>query len=375
MRVPAPLHPVADVLEIDVRGSSPGTGGRRAHLLAPLGRGSSSTVFRALLESSSGVERLVAIRLFGTISTEDADGTADRIATAARRNAAVRHPNIVELHDFGWRRTQPYFVSELVEGVSLATLLARYASTSRRLPLDVALFIASETAEALAGARIARDHHGRQLDLLHLALGPRKVLLGFSGQVKVVGFETSLATSASSSVRSLASVAHRTATMAPEVAMGESGDARSDVFSLGVLMREIFVAPRFAKAVSNHDAVRLAREGFIESVSFGPNLPEALATVIDRALALDPEERYPNANALASDLRRVALAMGVGDGRMFLRRVIEREWGNDTEVTMELLDPPSAPDTLRPVACEDLEGLPTIATLLEDVPSSSDGAS
>ena len=366
MKAPALQQSSADFVELG--------DGRRAHLLEPLGRGTSSTVFRALLTSKNGVERLVAVKLFASIASEESESAESMVATTAKRMAAVRHPNIVELYELGWRGTQPCFVSELVEGVSLSMLLERYASSSRRLPLDVALFIASETAEALAGARIARDYRGRQLDLLHLALGPRKVLLGFSGQVKVVDFETSLAMSSSSSVRSLRSVTYRTSTMAPEVAMGESGDSRSDVFSLGVLMREIFVAPRFGKAITNPEAVRLAREGFIASVSFQPNLPKSLSDVIDRALALDPDERYPNANALAFDLRRVALAMGVGDGRMFLRRVLDREWGKDAEVTMELLDAPSAPDTLRPVAGEDLEGLPTINTVGDLIPSSSDGA-
>ena len=92
---------------------------------------------------------------------------------------------------------------------------------------------------------------GVQVGMLHLALGPRKVLLGWRGEVKVSDFETSMAAAASSSIRSLRAVAHRTATMAPEVAQGQRGDSRSDVFSLGVVLRELFVGPRFARDVKN----------------------------------------------------------------------------------------------------------------------------
>ncbi|HSO37210.1 MAG TPA: protein kinase, partial [Labilithrix sp.] len=305
------------------------------------------------------------IKVFGTMASDDADSALAAAARAARRGACVRHPNVVEIHDFGQWRYQPYFVLELVEGVSLHALLERYLAKSRRLPLDLALFIGSEVAEALGGARTARDHHGVQVGMLHLALGPRKVLLGWRGEVKVGDFETSMAAGASSSIRSLRAVAHRTVTMAPEVAQGASGDSRSDVFSLGIVLRELFVGPRFSRDVTNADALRLAREGYVQPISFQPHLPDALVHIMRRALQCDPSDRYPNASALAFDLRRAALALGVGDGRVFLRRALDREWGNDAEVTNELPYGYGAtrPQPIRPDDLHDLDGLPTIAKL------------
>jgi len=310
--------------------------GRRARLLGIVGRGASSTTYRALLESPTGVRRLVAVKLFATVSTDDADEVFGLAARAAIRAASVRHPNIVETYDYGVVHTQPFFVNELVEGVSLAALLERYAERGRRLPLDLALFIAAEVAEALSGARTARDHRGVQIGMLHRGLGTRKVLLGWRGEVKVSDFDTKVVAAASSGVRSLRTVAHRSTGMAPEVAQGHEGDARSDVFSLGVLMRELLVGPRFARDVSNAQAVRLARDGFVQPMSFQPHLPDELVHVMVRALEVAPDARYPNATAMAFDLRRLALAMGVGDGRLFLHRLMEREWGDAAaEVTAE----------------------------------------
>lgn len=361
MRAPLPLHPPVDLLEIG--------DGRRARLLEVLGKGSSSVVHRGLLETSNGLQRLVAVKVFGSVASEEAEAVLAVAARTATRAASVRHPNVVEVYDYGQWRSQPFFVTELVDGVSLHTLLERYAGKSRRLPLDLALFIGSEIAEALSGARTARDHQGLQVGMLHLGLSPRKVLLGWRGEVKVSDFETSIAAAASSSIQSLRSVAHRTSAMAPEVAQGAHGDSRSDVFSLGIVLRALFVGPRFAPNVTNAGAVRLAREGFVQPISFQPHLPEALVQIMSRALHCDPADRYPNASALAFDLRRVALAMGVGDGRLFLRRALDREWGNDAEVTTERPQgaaPP--PEPKRPVAPDDLldlEGLPTIANLDE----------
>lgn len=359
--MPAPrlLHGNSDLIEIG--------DGRRVRLLAVLGQGASSVVHRGLLEQRSGLRRLVAVKVFGSVSSEEAESILGIAARTACRNACVRHPNVVEIYDFGQWRTQPYFINELVEGVSLQTLLERYTEKQLRLPLDLALFIACEVAEALSGARTARDHRGMQVGMLHLALGARKVHLGWRGEVKVGDFETSMAAAASSSIRSLRAVAHRTATMAPEVAQGAGGDSRSDVFSLGIVLRELFVGPRFDRHVKNSDAVRLAREGFVQPISFQPHLPAALVQVIDRALQVDPADRYPNASAMAFELRRVALALGVGDGRLFLRRALDREFGNDvSEVTAErhFSSAPPSPQGPLPVAIDDLQdldGLPTIA--------------
>jgi len=370
MPAPTLLHPRTDLIEMG--------DGRRLQLVDCLGKGSSSTVHRALLQMPSGVRRLVAVKLFGSVASDEAEQIYDLAQRTATRAACVRHPNVVETHDFGLWRTQPYLVTELVEGVNLQMLLERYAEKSLRLPLDLALFIACEIGEALSGARTARDHRGEQLGMLHLALGPRKVFLGWRGEVKIGDFETSMAAAAASSIRSLRMVAHRTATMAPEVARGHAGDSRSDVFSMGVVLRQLFVGPRFPQAVSNSDAVRLAREGFVQPMSFQPHLPEALVSVMLRALQVDPAERYPNASAMAFDLRRIALAMGVGDGRLFLRRALDREWGNDgSEVTAERpystappppvrrspMPPPPTPLPVRPADLHALAALPSVGRL------------
>jgi eukaryotic-like serine/threonine-protein kinase len=361
MRAPTLLHPRADLIEVG--------DGRRLRLLEVLGRGSSSTVHRALLRNPSGVRRLVAVKVFESVSSEEVDDVLALAARTATRAACIRHPNVVEVYDLGLWGTQPYFVLELVEGVSLAALLERYAARALRLPLDLALFIACEVAEALSGARTARDPRGVQLGMLHLSLGPRKVLLGRRGEVKVGDFETSMSAAAASGIRSMRAAAHRTAALAPEVAQGHVGDGRADVFSLGLVLRELLVGPRFARGVNGAEAARLAREGFVQSLSFRPHLPEALTQIMSRALELDPARRHPNASALAFDLRRVALGLGTGDGRLFLRRALDRELGDDaSEVTAERAygTPPPfvpVPVPVQPDDMDELADLPSVAHL------------
>jgi serine/threonine-protein kinase len=294
-----------------------------------VGKGSLSTVYRAVLESHHGIRRQVALKLFHAVASDEADHVTTLLGDTALRAACVRHPNVVDVLEVGFAAAQPFYLEEFVDGVSLATLVDCYAEKRRRMPLDLALFIAVEIAEALDGARTACDHEGVQLGMLHLGLTHREVLLSWRGEVKVSDFEVCIARGATSAVRSLRTIAARAATMAPEVAQGCTGDARSDVFSLGILARELLVGPRFQRPLTNSEALRLAREGYVHPICFQPQLDEGLVKILARALEVHPDDRYPNASAMAYDLRRAALAMGVGDGRWFLRHALDREFGAD----------------------------------------------
>jgi eukaryotic-like serine/threonine-protein kinase len=302
-------------------------GDRRVTLDACLGKGSMAHVFRATLTSAFGVARPIACKVFNLVATEDNDAVLHTLCQIAQRAACVRHPNVAEVYELGLAGglRQPFLVSELVEGTTLRRFVDAFAKHERRVPLDLALFIGAEMAEALAGARSARGLDGGKLGMVHLDLSARDVLLSWHGEVKVTDFELAGVRQASSSVRSLSKIARHADTMAPEIARGAMGDARSDVFSMGIVLREMLIAPRFPKGTSDADALRAARDGIVEGGPLAPQLPGDLRTVLDRALAVEPEERFPDAGAMAYELRRVALALGVGDARVFLRSALVSE--------------------------------------------------
>lgn len=299
--------------------------GRSVQLVSVLGRGSCATVHRALVSAPHGLRREAAVKLFDTSASEEAETVATRLLRAARRLAWVRHPNVVTVYEFGVWQRQPFFVTELVAGGTLQTLMDGAASRGKRMRLDLALFIATAVANALGGAKRAVDHDGSPLGILHLGLSPREILVSPEGEVKVEGFELSPARAASSTIRNLRAIASRLNLMAPEIAVGHRGDARSDVFSLGVLLRELVVGPRFPQGISQSEAYELACQGYVETLSFAPWLPDDLVSVMHRALRIAPEERYPNAAVMAAELRLVASAMGVSDDRHFLRSALESE--------------------------------------------------
>jgi serine/threonine protein kinase len=330
--------------------------GRFLRLGAQVGRGSMATVYRGVIEGPYGIARTVAVKVFDVVASDEHEAVLAALTSAARRSACVRHPNVLRVEEFGLvGPAQPYAVEELVEGRSLARFAAHAARRKERIPLDLGLFIGAEVAEALAGARLACSPDGVRLGLVHGELSSCDVLLSWHGEVKVGDFGVAASTRAASSVRSVRSVARRIRALAPEVARGQLGDARSDVFSLGVLLRELLVGPRFPQIVSDAEALRWARDGVVHQSLFEPQLPQALQAILTRAVERDPAHRYPHAGAMGYELRRVALAMGVGDGRGFLRTALSRAFldhdgdDGDDEVTGEMSPPlPARPPAPRP---------------------------
>lgn len=319
--------------------------GRSVRLGAQLGRGSIATVYRGSVQGPYGLARSVAVKVFDTTASDEHEAVFAALAAAARRQACVRHPGVVRVEDFGLLGpVQPYAVLELVEGRTLAGFTSHSARRRERVSPNLALFVGCGIAEALAAARLASSPEGVRLGVVHGELSPSDVLLSWHGEVKVGDFAVAAAARAGSSVRSVRSLARRVRAMAPEVARGQPGDARSDVFSLGVMLRELLVGPRFPSFVSDGEALAWARDGIVHHGMFEPQLPQELQNVLTRTLERDPARRYPHAGALAFELRRIALAMGVGDARTFLRTALMRAFGDgadddDEEVTGEIRMP------------------------------------
>ncbi len=315
---------------------------RSVSLGETIGRGCAATVYRGVVEGAYRVRRPVAVKILDALTTEDRDMVVTALSRAARHAACVDHPNVVATYEFNvHRESQPFIVTELVEGRPLGDLMGAFAAVNRRIPLDLALFIATEVAEGLSGARDARTIAGGILNMTHFDLSTREVLLSRFGEVKVSDFGVGNAVRPGSGVRTLRAVARRVVTMAPEIASGQKGDARSDVFSLGIILREMLLGPRFPASTPDASALELARDGFVQLMILEPKLPEPLGAILKRAIEIDPADRYPHASSMAYDLHRACLLMGVADGRFFLRRAMQEMLppDDDDEATQRIAIP------------------------------------
>jgi serine/threonine-protein kinase len=335
MRIATPTPPPLGAIPIGE--------GRRVVIGSVLGQGATTTVYEGVLEGLHAMRRRVAIKLWRALGSEERDSVMEGLGYVAQRSACVHHPNVVDTYEIGVHNGLPFIVSELVEGRPLPDLVSVMAQRGRRVPLDIALFVATEVAEGLNGARIAKNHLGVQLGIAHLNLSAREVMLSYNGEVKLTDFEIGAVRLASSAVRSLSKVARCAEAMSPEIACGVEGDARSDVFSLGVLMHELLIGPRFPRGISDADAILRAREGWVQPITFEPHLPSELQAIVFRALEIDPAARYQNAGAMVYHLRHVALSLGVGDGRFFLRQTLQAELDDErSDTAIELPERTSA---------------------------------
>lgn len=305
--------------------------GRRAEVREALGHGRLGETYRVVVEGAFGLRRELAGKHMRPLASDEGDST-EELLTVARAWACVDHPNVVRLHDVAMVDRRPFLVLDLVRGVSLHAVLERFADKGQRLPLDAAIAVALQVAEGLRAARLARDADGAVVGLAHLGLHPREVLLSWRGEVKITDFQLARFGHVISGVRDRSALFRLAEGMAPEVARGAAPDARSDVFSLGLLMHQMLFGSRFQRSWGEQQVLDLAREGWIPDGGIQRQLDEELGEVVRHALAVDPQDRFANADAVAYRLRRIAARLVGGDARALLEALMEREMREDPDV-------------------------------------------
>jgi len=258
---------------------------KRYRLDSEIGRGGMGIVYRA---TDLELHREVAVKVLptATSSTE----ARQRLLREARAAAALNHPHIISVHDIGEANGAPYFVMELVLGPSFAK--ARPAELSRIVDIACQLCAALEHAHANS--------------IVHRDLKPDNVLLSISsnnGSVKLA--DLGLALPADGARISRAGVIVGTAAyMAPEQALGQAVDGRTDLYALGVLLYEMttgrlpFIGDDPLSVVSQH-----VHASVVPPKVLRPDLPRALEAVILRLLAKDPAQRFSTAAETATALR------------------------------------------------------------------------
>ncbi len=256
-----------------------------------------STVYRAW---DTVLERPVAIKLMRREIATDSD-QLERFRREARAVAQLNHPHIVTVIDAGEEpggeelpdSGAPYIVLEYVEGETLRELIRREG------PLEVSEAIAYtiEIARALGAA------HDRLI--VHRDVKPQNVLIGLEGGAKITDF--GIARSLSEESLTMAGrVLGTTDYVSPEQALGQPVTGQSDIYSLGVVLYEMLTGEvPFTGPSPVAVAMRHVREQLPDIQQRRPDVSAATASVLDHAVAKDPVERYPDADALVADLEDV----------------------------------------------------------------------
>ncbi len=284
---------------------SPGVRLGPYEILAPLGAGGMGEVFRA---RDTRLGRQVAVKILPDAVTQDPLRVA-RFETEARALAALSHPNILGIHDFGRSDGRLYAVTELLEGQSLRDRMA-----GEPVPWRKAAEIAAAIADALASAHAA--------GIVHRDLKPENVFLTADGRTKVLDFGLAkVVETVSDSAETLTSPAPNPASadggilgtlayMAPEQLRGLKVDGRADIFGLGCVLFEMLTANRPFAGATQADTISAILHAEPPTLDVaGVEIPPALGLVVSRCLEKRAEDRFDTAHDLALSLRSISTSL------------------------------------------------------------------
>ena len=271
--------------------------GNRYEIIQKVGNGGMATVYKA---TDLILKRYVAVKILRDEFTTD-DEFIKRFETEAQSAAKLVHPNIVSIFDVGVDNGIYYIVMELIQGKTLKEIILEERGP---LPWKWSVNVAIQIASALEMAH--------KNNIIHRDIKPHNIIITEDGIAKVTDFGIAKAVS-NSTITAFGKTIGSVHYFSPEHARGGYTDAKSDLYSLGVVLYEMVTGKvPFDADTPVSVALKHMQEEPVPPIDENPNLPEALNRIILKALKKDPMLRYQSATELLQDLR-TALKNPSGD--------------------------------------------------------------
>ena len=289
---------------------SPGDRLDRYELLCVLAQGGMGTVWLARLTGKHGFERLLALK---TILPSYGNDRlfCDMFLDEARIAAQIDHENVARILEIGEDRGVLYHAMELIDGESVRKLYRDIRAVGAPFPLAVALRIAADVCAGLHAVHELRGPDGASLEVVHRDVSPQNILLTVRGTIKLIDFGVAKARQRRTEETSAGTLKGKIEYMAPEQARGEPIDRRADVYAVGAVLYELLAG----EPVRSTDEGRqlLALHELMTGAPYEPlhhSVPLPVRSLVDRALARDPQLRYRTAEDMRHALEQAMVTIG-----------------------------------------------------------------
>ena len=272
----------------------------RYELVYPVARGGMARVWVAKLRGKHGFEKMVALKTILPTFAQD-QRFRRMFLDEAKIASGIEHVNVAQILDLGEQAGQLYLVMEWVDGDSLQELDRAAEKAGGTLPIPVLVRVMADACAGLQAAHELADVHGRTLNVVHRDVSPQNILISSKGVVKVIDFGVVKARRRLTEETTTGTIKGKLQYMAPEQALGQGVDRRSDIWAVGAtLYRLLARRPVYRGASPLSTFKRLTSTLAPEPLP--AHVPGALATIVLKALAFEPERRFSTAAELGAAL-------------------------------------------------------------------------
>ncbi len=274
-------------------------------LLDRIAIGGMAEVFKAKTFGVRGFERLLVIKRILPHLSKDEE-FVEMFIDEAKIAVELTHANICQVTDLGKIADNYFIAMEYIDGKDLRAILKRCHEAKNPISVALAVYVILEALKGLGYAHRKTDSNtGKPLNLIHRDISPQNIMVSYHGDVKIVDF--GIAKTESKLGRTQAGVLKgKFGYMSPEQASGLALDARTDLFSTGIIFYEILTGRRLFLGESDFDTLEKIKEcKFPPPSKYNPAIPPELEHVVLKALAKDREDRFSSAQEMNTALTKV----------------------------------------------------------------------
>ncbi len=306
------------------------------YLLGLIARGGMAEVYRA--RPTSGDRKLLAVKVMRPQLAREAR-FIDMFHREGKLAMMLSNRCIVETIETGQHEGRHYIAMEYIGGRDLTQVLRRCQETQQRIPVPHAVYIAARIAEGLHFAHTLQGPDGRPLSIVNRDVSPSNVRMSYDGDVKLLDF--GIAQALMTFTSEIGILKGKFSYMSPEQIRGMPLDARTDVFSVGIILHEMLTTEKLFRGDTEFALMEKVRKAEVPAPStFNRRVTPELDAIALKALARDVADRYQTAAQLAHDLD--ALIAGYRfdpkELRQFIRQLFRKEYAQEIEETEVALD-------------------------------------